>query len=81
LAPWFRDWRITAELAGVLCPVLAIQGENDPYGQPAQIEAIVKAVSGPARPLILPEVGHTPHLEAREAFIAAVAEFIESLEA
>jgi pimeloyl-ACP methyl ester carboxylesterase len=80
LAPWFRDWRITNDIAGVRCPVLAIQGAADPYGEPAQIEAIVRSVAGPARPLILPEVGHTPHLEAREAFAAAVADFVEALE-
>jgi pimeloyl-ACP methyl ester carboxylesterase len=80
LVPWFREWRITDDIAVVRCPVLAIQGAADPYGEPARVEAIVHSVSGPARPLILPPVGHPPHLEACEAFVAAVAEFIESLE-
>lgn len=79
LSPWFRDWRITGDIAGVRCPVLAIQGAADPYGEPAQIEAITNSVAGPSRSLILAGIGHTPHLEAREAFAAAVVEFAESL--
>ncbi len=79
LAPWFRAWRITDDIAGVQCPVLAIQGADDPYGEPAQVEAIVHSVAGPARPLIMPGVGHAPHLEAREAFTAALVEFAENL--
>jgi len=81
LAPWFRHWRITDDIAGVRCPVLAIQGAADPYGEPAQVEAIVHSVAGPARPLVLPQVGHAPHLEAVETFTAAVAEFVETLKA
>ncbi|MEE4608151.1 MAG: alpha/beta fold hydrolase [Desulfobacteraceae bacterium] len=79
-AAWFRDWRITDDISAVQCPVLAIQGAADPYGEPAQIQAIVNSVAGPSRSLMLPKVGHTPHLEAREAFAAAVAEFVETLE-
>ncbi len=80
LAPWFRNWRITADIAAIACPVLAIQGRDDPYGDPVQLAAITAAVSGPARSLMLANCGHTPHLEARPAFVAAVTNFVSSLE-
>lgn len=76
LAPWFRGWNIEADIAGVACPVLALQGAEDPYGEPEQVDRIVAAVAGPARPLIVPGCGHVPHHEAPEAFAAAVTEFV-----
>ena len=47
LSPAFRDWNIEDCLAGVRCPVLAIQGEDDEYGTMAQLDAIARGVSGP----------------------------------
>ncbi|PKP67441.1 MAG: alpha/beta hydrolase, partial [Alphaproteobacteria bacterium HGW-Alphaproteobacteria-5] len=38
LSPAFRDWNIEEYLPGVRCPVLAIQGRDDEYGTPAQVE-------------------------------------------
>lgn len=79
--PGFRDWNIEAKLAGVICPALVIQGADDEYGSPAQVEAIVRGVRGPARPLLIEGCGHAPHAEAPEAVIAAMRELSASLEA
>lgn len=79
LAPWFRNWNIEADIAGVTSPLLAIQGADDPYGEPEQVERIVKAVGGPAQPLIVPGCGHIPHHEAPAAVMAAVAAFAAAL--
>ena len=79
LAPGFRSWSIETDIRDVTCPVLAIQGAADPYGERAQVEGIVHAVSGPADPLILPDCGHTPHNEAPEAWMAAVTAFVAEL--
>ncbi|MDQ1277194.1 MAG: Alpha/beta hydrolase [Thermodesulfobacteriota bacterium] len=76
LAPPFREWNIEAYLSAVSCPVLAIQGQDDPYGTPAQVEAIVRQVSGPVSGLIVPACGHIPHFQAREAVTAAMADFV-----
>jgi pimeloyl-ACP methyl ester carboxylesterase len=40
LDPNFRSWNIESYLGSIRCPVLCIQGENDQYGTPAQVEAI-----------------------------------------
>ena len=79
LSPAFRDWNIEDCLAGVRCPVLAIQGQDDEYGTPAQVSAIVRGVSGPAAPLLVPGCGHIPHHQARKRVLEAMTRFILSL--
>ncbi|KAA0250930.1 alpha/beta hydrolase [Acidobacteria bacterium ACD] len=72
----FRDWSIVEELAAVSCPALVIQGLDDEYGSPAQVDAIVRAVSGPAHPFLIPGCGHVPHRQAAEAVLQAVLLFL-----
>lgn len=76
LAPEFRQWNIESYAAGIACPVLAIQGEDDPYGTLAQIEAVARTVKGPCETLVLPRCGHTPHREEERATLAAMARFV-----
>ncbi len=76
LSPAFRDWNIKKYLPGVRCPVLAIQGQDDEYGTPAQVEAIVNGVSGPAESLIFTDCGHVPHHQARDRVLAEMTRFI-----
>ncbi len=45
LDPAFRSWNIEEDLATIRCPILCIQGENDEYGTPAQVQAIATRVS------------------------------------
>jgi pimeloyl-ACP methyl ester carboxylesterase len=77
LRPEFRKWNIEARLARIGCPVLVVQGEADPYGTAAQVEAIRRGVAGPAEVLLLPGCGHAPHLEQGERVLEAVAQFID----
>jgi len=76
-APYFRDWNIEGELAAIRAPLLAMQGEDDEYGTPAQVEAIVTATGGLAEPVLLPGCGHTPHREVPEATLETIARFLE----
>jgi pimeloyl-ACP methyl ester carboxylesterase len=76
LASPFREWNIEEYLSAVRCPVLAIQGQDDPYGTPAQVEAIVRQVSGPAAGLIVPACRHIPHFQAGGVVLAAMTDFI-----
>ncbi|MDI9570631.1 MAG: alpha/beta hydrolase [Pseudomonadota bacterium] len=76
LSPPFRAWNIEGLLSRIRCPVLAIQGEEDPYGTSGQVESIVRRISGPAEGLIVPRCGHIPHLQAREETTEAMREFI-----
>jgi pimeloyl-ACP methyl ester carboxylesterase len=74
LSPDFPRWRITGELADIRCPVLAIQGEDDPYGTMAQIDGIAQVVPA-TRLLKLPACGHSPHRDQPEQVIAACQAF------
>jgi pimeloyl-ACP methyl ester carboxylesterase len=53
-----------------------LQGALDEYGTDAQVHAIARGVASSARPLLLPGLRHTPHREAPEVVLGAVAEFL-----
>ena len=76
LDPDFEAFHIEGYLRAVTCPVLAIQGGDDAYGTPAQLEAIAAAVSGPVSTMLLPDCGHSPHKDARETVLQAAGDLI-----
>ncbi|XHO06610.1 2-succinyl-6-hydroxy-2,4-cyclohexadiene-1-carboxylate synthase [Ralstonia syzygii] len=77
--PDFSDWNIEALLPRIACPLLVMQGEDDQYGTPAQVEAIVRQAGGPATPVLLPGCGHTPHKTHADAVLAHMRTFIDAL--
>jgi pimeloyl-ACP methyl ester carboxylesterase len=79
LSDEFRDWDITDRLANISAPVLLIQGTDDQYGTFAQLDAIEAGVAGPVEQLRVEGAGHAPHLDARDAVVAAVARMVGSL--
>ena len=78
LSPAFRAYDIRPELSGITAPLLAIQGEADPYGSMAQIDEIAQAVPHTQR-LKLPDCGHSPHRDQAQAVGRAIAEFLRTL--
>ncbi|MCG6908607.1 MAG: alpha/beta hydrolase [Deltaproteobacteria bacterium] len=81
LHPDFKKWNIEAFLPGINAPLLAIQGKEDPYGTPAQVEAIVGQAGGPADPLMLDACGHAPHRDRPNATLRAMSNFIRKIKA
>jgi pimeloyl-ACP methyl ester carboxylesterase len=79
LRPEFRSWSIEELLPRVRCPVLAIQGDRDPYGTLDQLRAVAAGCGGPTETLVLPGCGHTPHRQQREATLAAMSGFLRRL--
>jgi pimeloyl-ACP methyl ester carboxylesterase len=79
LDPAFERWNIEECLAGIRCPVLAIQGENDEYGTMAQLDAIQRQVKGPCELLKLPECGHSPHRDQPERVFSSVVKFVSEI--
>jgi pimeloyl-ACP methyl ester carboxylesterase len=81
LSPAFRDWSIEAYLAGIRCPILAIQGEDDEYATMAQLDAITaQAIASPhVEQLRLPRCGHSPHRDQPEAVLHAIGRFVRAL--
>lgn len=75
LRPEFASWSIEDLLPSVTCPVLVIQGEDDEYGTMRQVEVIAEHAGGPVETLVLPDCGHAPQRDQRDATLAAIAAF------
>lgn len=75
LSTAFRNFDIRGELGAIRAPLLAIQGESDPYGTMAQIDEIARSVPQ-AQLLKLPDCGHSPHRDQPEAVTLAVQDFM-----
>jgi pimeloyl-ACP methyl ester carboxylesterase len=76
LHPEFRNWNIEEYLPRITCPILAIQGEEDPYGTMAQVEAIASQSGGPVEILRLTDCRHSPQRDQPDAVLAAIAKFV-----
>jgi pimeloyl-ACP methyl ester carboxylesterase len=75
LDPKFRCWDISEYLSSIRVPVTILQGADDQYGTIRQIEIAEQECYGPVEVTIIPGAGHSPHREAPEATLNAIAEF------
>ena len=64
-----------ARLGAVGLPMLLLHGRYD-LGFPASLAIQAAAEIAAARSVILPEAGHMAHIDAPEAWLAAVAAFL-----
>ncbi len=62
LMPNFKSWNIVAEIKGITCPSIIIQGKEDQYGTEKQVSEIISALSD-AEGVMLENCKHHPHLE------------------
>lgn len=76
--PENRQWQMLDRLPAIRCPVLAVQGEDDAHGTPAQVAEIVGRVGGPATALMIPGCGHVPHREQEAIVLARVGTFVRA---
>jgi len=49
----------------VRAPIFAVQGLDDEYGTPAQVEALARIAPAPVDRMLLARCGHTPHRDRR----------------
>jgi pimeloyl-ACP methyl ester carboxylesterase len=75
LDPNFRDWDISDYLAYIRVPVAILQGADDQYGTMRQIEIAQEECYCPVDVTVIAGAGHSPHREAPEATLEAIAEF------
>jgi pimeloyl-ACP methyl ester carboxylesterase len=75
LDPKFRCWDISEYLSKIRVPVTIVQGADDQYGTLRQIEIAKQECDCPVEVAIMPGAGHSPHREAPEATLNAIAEF------
>lgn len=75
LSPAFRGFDIRSECRRIQAPVLAIQGEDDPYGTLAQIDGI-EPTRGPFVKYVMPQCGHSPHRDQPERTLKRIVEYL-----
>src|SRR3979490_575530 len=75
LDPKFRQWDISEYLAYIRVPIAIVQGADDHYGTIRQIEIASEECYCPVDVSIITGAGHSPHREAPEATLNAIAEF------
>ena len=77
LAPEFKQWSIEEDVGTIRCPVLAVQGLDDPFGTLAQIRGIARQLPQ-AELFEMSKCGHSPQRDQPERLIAAATRFIEN---
>ena len=78
LDPKFRDWDISDYLAYIRVPVAILQGADDQYGTMRQIEIAHEECYCPVDVTVIPGAGHSPHREAPEVTLNAIAGFAKA---
>jgi len=78
LSPEFREFDIRAECRRIQAPVLAIQGEDDPYGTLRQITEI-EPTRGAFSKHVLAQCGHSPHRDQPQLTREIVVQFLARL--
>jgi pimeloyl-ACP methyl ester carboxylesterase len=83
IGPWldpdFRKWDITEALGYIRVPILIVQGADDQYGTLRQVEVANEECFCPVETAVLAAARHSPHRDAPEATLEAVAGFIKRL--
>ena len=69
----FMDWNITKEI-GSDTPGLFIQGKDDQYGTPKQLELIIEHFPN-GKMILLDDCGHHPHLQKGKEVIAEIRKY------
>ena len=72
----YDSWDISDEIAAIEAPLLSLQGSEDAYGLPSQLESIGKAVSH-AQTEMIDGLGHFPQLEDPPQIVARIKDFLE----
>ncbi|MBW2370853.1 MAG: alpha/beta hydrolase, partial [Deltaproteobacteria bacterium] len=79
LHPDFVNWNIESYLPGIAVPMLAIQGQDDHYGTPAQVQAMATKTRTELETVMLPRCGHSPHRDQPELTLTAMKRFIRKV--
>ncbi len=79
LDPNFMHWNIEEFLADIKVPQLVLQGEDDQYGTPAQVQAIAKQAGAPVAVCMLADCGHSPYKEQESLSLKLIVDFVTPL--
>jgi pimeloyl-ACP methyl ester carboxylesterase len=79
LDPAFRRWDIRESIGYIRVPIQIVQGADDPYGTPAQIDVANEESYCPVDVALIAGAKHAPHLERPDETLAAVTGFVSTL--
>lgn len=74
--PEFEHWNLEEFLPAIHVPTLVIQGADDEYGTPRQVDAIIAGIGDNATAQIIPNCRHSPHLQKPDMTLDIVSDFI-----
>jgi len=77
-AEYFRDWNITEDIQGIQAPTLVLQGQLDQYGTEKQLVILKTVLGNNVITVMLPGLGHHPHLEAMESCVEQISNFLQT---
>ena len=80
LDPAFRSWTLEPDAERVDCPVLLLQGDDDPYGTLAQLDRIEARVRGQVSRKVIPG-GHRLYRDAAEDVVHEIVRFLQEVDA
>jgi pimeloyl-ACP methyl ester carboxylesterase len=75
----FEPMDADGRLPRVMVPVQAIQGEDDEYGSELQLGIIAGKLGGYCETRLVPDCGHSPHLQQPAYVLSEVTRFIAPL--
>lgn len=79
LNPAFAAWNLHGALPQIRVPLLAIQGRDDEFATPAQLETIARKVSGHCLTVLLDHCRHFPQNQARARVLSLITDFLTTL--
>ncbi|MEM7300583.1 MAG: alpha/beta hydrolase [Pseudomonadota bacterium] len=71
----YRDWSLENELAHIRVPITIVQGADDHYGTPAQLEMAKDEAYCPVETELVPDCGHSPHVEQLDLVLDRARQF------
>lgn len=74
----FKNWNIENEIGSSSIPGLFIQGADDQYGTPEQLNRIQRKFSSNSSTVLIADCGHHPHLEKTDKVITLISEWISN---
>jgi pimeloyl-ACP methyl ester carboxylesterase len=79
VAQGFEPMDANGRLPRIEVPVQAIQGEDDDYGSELQLGIIAGKVGGYCETRLIPDCGHSPHLQQPAWVLGEIARFVAPL--
>lgn len=79
LHPEFLHWNIESYLGGITCPMVVIQGKQDQYGTPKQLESIVNNISIPVETHLLEDCKHSPYRDQADKTLEIISKFVSQI--